>query len=241
MDRTTDRDSPWLAGIRSRKHLALLIAIIVLQTIHPLFVHIGVHTRILADIAFIALCISVFLVVFERPWERWLALVFAIPGLVGNVVIYFLPERMQTIAEAFYHGSVLVFLGFAVVVILRDVFGRRIVRVDGFVGSACGYLLAAIAWGSVYVLMNMLMPESFRVAPEISWQLDDWHTRNALFNYFSIVSLTGLGYGDITPINPLLYALVSLEAVFGLFYLAVVVSQLVGLWLISRGVEGQFP
>jgi hypothetical protein len=58
------------------------------------------------------------------------------------------------------------------------------------------------------------------------------------FSYFSVTTLTSLGYGDITPIGTLALSLSWLEVVFGQFYIAVVVAQLVGLKLaesIRRG------
>ena len=234
MIHASDSDRSWLARIRERKHLALLVLIVVLQTMHPLLVHLSEHTRVLADVVILLMVICVFLAVFERRWERRLAVLLAVPGVLGNIGFYVLPERLHTAAAILYHASGAVFFGFAVFVILGGVFRHRTVRVDSIIGAACGYLLAATAWGSLYAMVYLVSPGSFRVAQEIAWQLNDWHTRHALFNYFSMVSLTGLGYGDITPMSPPVYALVSLEVVFGLFYLAVVVAQLVGLMIISR-------
>jgi len=95
----------------------------------------------------------------------------------------------------------------------------------------CGYLLAAVAWGNAYAVVYALWPASFRVADAIAWQLAGWHLRRYLFNYFSVMTLTTMGFGDITPASLLAYSLVWLEVVFGQFYLAVVVAQLVGLKL----------
>jgi hypothetical protein len=52
-----------------------------------------------------------------------------------------------------------------------------------------------------------------------------------LFNYFSVTTLTSLGYSDITPISTLALSLSWMEVAFGQFYIAVVVAQLVGLRL----------
>jgi hypothetical protein len=88
-----------------------------------------------------------------------------------------------------------------------------------------------VAWGNLYVLAELLFPGSFNVKPEIAWQLTEEHTRRFLFNYFSFTTLATLGYGDITPIGPVVCSLTWIEAVFGQFYVAVVVAQLVGLKL----------
>ncbi len=56
-----------------------------------------------------------------------------------------------------------------------------------------------------------------------------WHSRNAVFNLLSLGSLTSVGYGEITAIKPPATIFNMLESVFGQFYIAVVVAQLVGL------------
>lgn len=52
--------------------------------------------------------------------------------------------------------------------------------------------------------------------------------------YFSFVTLTTLGYGDISPVTPFARALVNLEAIFGQFYIAILVAALVGIHISSR-------
>lgn len=241
MNPAGDRDRTWRTRAFERKHLALLIAVIILQSLHPLLAHWSAHTRILVDIIFAIVVVGVLLAIFERRRERWLAICLAIPGVAGNLGHYLLPEHQQILAAILYNCSLVAFFGFAVIVILKGVFRRRVVRFDDIIGAACGYLLAGIAWGSLYTLVNVLAPGSFSVPYEIAWQLDNWHTKHALFIYFSVVSLTGLGYGDITPVSPPVYALVSLEVLFGLFYLAVVVSQLVSLMIIRRRDDNPSP
>jgi Ion channel len=224
----------WLSRLRDRRHLALLVAIVVMSVLQPSLVHWSVRTRTLGDAVFVAVAVAVFLTVFEQRRDRWAALLFAFMGFASNLAYHSLPHRLQTTAIVVYHCSAVAFFGFAVVVILRGVFGREAIRPDDIIGAACGYLLAAVAWGNVYALMYVIAPGSFLVPNAIAWQLGDWHTRRALFDYFSVVTLTGLGYGDITPAIPPAYALVALEVVFGLFYLAVVVAQLVGLMMVNR-------
>jgi hypothetical protein len=63
----------------------------------------------------------------------------------------------------------------------------------------------------------------------------------ALFSYFSVVTLTTMGYGDITPLRPPADVLAMLEAIFGQFYIAVVVAQMVGLRLAQAVTPGKPP
>lgn len=224
----------WLRRFRERRHLVLLAALVVMAVLQPSLVHWGVRTRALGDVVLAAVAVFVFLIVLEQQWERLTALVLAFTGFAGNLGYFYFGGGLQTAAIVLYHCSAVAFFGFAVAVILRGVFKREAIRADDIIGAACGYLLAAIAWANLYAVVYVIAPGSFHVPDGIAWQLSDWHTRRALFDYFSVVSLTGLGYGDITPMSPPAYALVALEVVFGLFYLAVVVAQLVGLMMVHR-------
>jgi voltage-gated potassium channel Kch len=65
-------------------------------------------------------------------------------------------------------------------------------------------------------------PNAFTGMEAISW---GENFSNAA--YFSFVTLTTLGYGDISPVTPLAQVVVYLEAIVGVFYMAIVVSSLV--------------
>ena len=69
------------------------------------------------------------------------------------------------------------------------------------------------------------------VQQEIAGRLAGWDSRQSLFDYYSFMTLTTVGYGDITPLRPPATSLTWIEAVFGQFYIAVIVAQLVGLKL----------
>src|SRR5262249_45720045 len=122
----------------------------------------------------------------------------------------------------------LLLTGFAALVILRNIFEQRIVRADDVLGAACGYLLAAGAWANLFMLIEIFSPASFSVGPGFAAALDTWYGRTAVLNYVSLGSLTSLGRGAGVPIRPPATILTTLEAVFGQFYIAVVVAQLVG-------------
>jgi hypothetical protein len=76
------------------------------------------------------------------------------------------------------------------------------------------------------------------VNPAIAAQLEDWQLKRSLFDYLSFTTLTSLGYGDITPVGQPAYSLTWLEVLFGQFYMAVVVAQMVGLKL-AQAIRGR--
>ncbi len=107
------------------------------------------------------------------------------------------------------------FLALAVSVILRHLFERRAVNVDDILGTLCGYLLAAMAWANVYAMIELLAPGAFDVAGPIRPALGQWHERESLFLYFSLTTLTTIGYGDVTPVASAARSAATLEGVFG--------------------------
>jgi len=219
-----------MRGLRERKHLALLVAVVVAAVMEPLAVSWSKSTQISGGAIVAVINLGVLLVVFDQRWERWLAVFLLVPVLASNIVHETFSNWAQS-AAIVYHCCAFVFLGFAVTVILKHIFHLTIIRTDAVIGVLCGYLLAAAAWGNAYALIYQLSPGSFRIADVIASQLGEWHLQRFFFGYFSVMTLTGLGYNPITPIGAPAYSLSWLESVFGQFYIAVVVAQLVGLRL----------
>ena len=217
--------------MREHKHLLLLVAVLLALMTQPLLAHAGPAARFAYDLLIAAVAVAVLLVVFEERWERRLALVLALPAIALTVALYTLPAALTTAAVIAYHLSAALFLGFAVVVIVRDLFRQEAIRFDELIGAFAGYLLLGIVWGNLYVVVEVLAPGSFSVQPEIRWQLDDWHLRRALFNYVSFATMAGLGYNDVTAVAPLANTLTWLEAMSAQFFLAVVIAHVVGMKL----------
>ena len=126
------------------------------------------------------------------------------------------------------------FLAFAIAMILRDIFGNRRIRFEHLVGAFSGYLLAGLLWGNLYLLIELVAPGSFKLQPQVVAQFADEQRRRFLFNYLSFQMLTGAPNGDITPAVPMTCTLSWLERMFGQFYLAIYIGQLVGLRLARR-------
>ena len=224
--------------VSGRKHLLLLATLILLQVGQPLLAHKRATTEVLFDVGFVVICLYVVYVVFAEPWQRLAGLVIFLPITAGQLGSYVLPPRLHGPSEVLAHGAVIVFLGFAVAIILRDLFRKAVISGDDVLGAICGYILLAMVWANLYGLAYMFAPGAFSVNSDIVAQLGDWHLKRALFDYLSLTTLTSLGYGDITPVGQPAYSLTWLEVMLGQFYMAVVVAQLVGLKLaqaLSRG------
>jgi len=105
----------------------------------------------------------------------------------------------------------------------RHVFNWRDTNANSLIGAICVYLLLGVIWALVYGVLAFLWPQgTFQglVVDGKSMQFD-----NIL--YFSFVTLTTAGYGDITCLNPLFRTVAYLEMLTGQFYMAILVSSLV--------------
>ena len=226
-----------MTGLLEQKYLLLLAALLLTALMEPLVTHWSERTRVFTGVLLFGVNLGVLLVVFDQRWQRWLAFILVIPAFASNIVHETLLDWASFAAIA-YHCFAFLFLGFAVAAILIRIFHQGIIRIDAVIGALCGYVLAAAAWGNAYALIYLFRPEAFRIADVVAPQLSDWSLQRFFFTYFSVSTLTSLGYSDITPIDTLALSLSWIEVIFGQFYIAVVVAQLVGLKLaesIRRG------
>ena len=118
-------------------------------------------------------------------------------------------------------------LVYAVSIIIGHLFQRRDVTVDTILGAVVTYLLAAVAFTMLFEIIELQNPGSFSGIP------DQARSHRAELGssmlYFSLVCITTMGYGDIVPVSNLSRPLAVLEGVFGQLYLAVMIARLVGL------------
>ncbi len=129
------------------------------------------------------------------------------------------------------HAMGIVFVGYVVILMLRYLFSTNRVTTDTIAASLCIYFLLAIMWAEVYSIMEILEPGSFRVAgsgeQDVSLVMGRGGTAMAL--YYSLVTMTTLGYGDVVPTSAPARSFAAMEAVTGQMYLAVLVARLVGM------------
>jgi len=214
--------------LRSHKYAILLTAIVGVALVES-FSHRLVLRPVASDLAVLTTELLVLLIVFDRRVNRLVGLIAFVIAVASALAHYALPPTYpQESLRVIYHGALLLLLGYATIVILRNIFQQHVVRSDDVLGAVCGYLLAAGAWANLFMLTEIFVPGSYSVGQGFGVQLDSWDGRIAVMNYVSLGSLTGVGSGAVVPVRPPATVLTTLEAVFGQFYIAVVVAQLVG-------------
>ena len=100
------------------------------------------------------------------------------------------------------------------------------VDTNKIIGSLSLYLLLGLAWTIIYLMLFQLDPTAFS-----GLETDTWKQNFAQMAYYSFVTLTTLGYGDVLPKNHVAQFFVYMEAIVGVFYMAIIVSSLISLRL----------
>lgn len=119
------------------------------------------------------------------------------------------------------------FLTYLILLICADIFSTLEVDADTICGSISVYLLISGVFASIYTILVTLDPSSFDIPgpptdPDFSLGPD------RLMAYFSLITITTVGYGDITPQSEFARSLSNLEALIGQVFLTVLVARLVG-------------
>lgn len=123
-------------------------------------------------------------------------------------------------------------IGYMLLLIARDVFSTTEVNSDTLCGSVSVYLLLGIFFGMIYSIILVIDPGAFNgIDSELT--LDPTLGPNRAMLYYSVVTLTTLGYGDITPVSQYTRSLATMEVILGQIYLTVMVARLVGQHLVN--------
>ena len=219
---------------RKNKYLWLLIALILFSLVMPLQHELGIANKRYGVnvLTALVLILGVHAACRDRVlrflgtalWVVTAALAMIAEAREGDIAGVWTTSGRSTSLVAF-----ILLIG----LILRDVFTGSISR-DRLRGAACAYLLMGVAFGAIYLLIEFFCAESFVVSQNIKGPVpadgkDVFNASRA--SYYSFVTLTTLGYGDVSPIRPFAQAVAYLEACVGQFYLTVLVAFLVGMRL----------
>jgi hypothetical protein len=208
-------------GIRIGRFLFLFISIILMMVLRPIMEDL-IRLSILTDILFAAILISGLWAVSRRRKVFVMALLVAIPALVLEWVTYFMGLPALKPLGLFFLA---IFFGIMSVTLLSHILKAEEVTADLIMGAASTYFLIGFLWAFVFFFLETFSPGSFRLEASRA------DTDSQLI-YYSFVTLTTVGYGDITAATTTARSLSVLEAAIGQLYLAVLVARLVGMHIV---------
>jgi hypothetical protein len=205
--------------MRNQNFIYLFAGLIALLAIEPTIETVRPHSGV-AQLAFtLILVLGVWSLQDSRGWFRWGLILTGVAVVTSGAFAYTRNPGVQIANLLVIAG----FCGMTIVLALRSVvFAPGPVSVNRLMGALCIYLLLGTLWSILYAFIEFGIPDAFRYP---GGQPSDL---TAEFLYYSFVTLTTLGYGDITPIHPVARTFSYLEAVAGQLFLAVLVATLVG-------------
>jgi len=195
---------------------ALLLTIIVAPIIRD-FKFLKIAFDIFLSMIFISGCFAV----SRSRYVPWIAIVLSIPMILSVWIGYFGGDipRMNLVGDI----CGILYFGLVAAVILGYIFSTKHVSSDVIIAALVVYLLFGIMWGFSYQVIELIQPGSFRTPDEFFGQ------GGTGFMYYSFITLTTIGYGDVTPIAGIAQSFSQLEGIVGQSYMAVLVARLVGL------------
>jgi voltage-gated potassium channel len=216
-----------LFGRRSElRHFSLMIILFGLLLFDPLL-----PSPLANSIFLVAVVVSAWLVSSDRPRSRRLLTIVSLPVIVVAAIVVFVRYNIAYLSEIplgpLPGVLVILFLIYCGWLVLRSLLSAVEVGVNEIVGTINFYLILGFIWSYMYALLEFVQPGSFIIHP-------GEHSGGSRFIYFSFVTLTTLGYGDITPVKSFARMLSIIQAIIGQFYVAVVVTYLLSIYITEK-------
>lgn len=209
----------------SQSRFLILLVLILLTIVLTPFLDDFIETRILMDFFLTVIFIAIILAIRSKRSQLIIASFLALPLILSTWSFYFVELRSISLMTRIFGA---LFFGYSVINILRIVVQSVDVTKETIFAAIVAYLLIAMTWSFLYMILELMIPGSFAF-PDKSFRAETMQ-----FEYFSFVTITTLGYGDIIPLSNKASALALLEALIGQVYLVVLVAWLVGMHVSRR-------
>lgn len=212
---------------RQWRYLFLLGALLLLLVVHPILAEFGILES-LFDALFVVVMVMLVLVLTQDKVWMVISYCMCVPAATLSIGGHFLTSSARD--ASLFAGHVIAAVFFVLVTgkIIHSIFVSRQISLDSIFGAICGYLLLGIAWGLMFAMIYSTNSESFRLDDSIGRQLERGDSSTQVFMYYSFVTLTTVGYGEITPLSSTTRTLAWVEAMTGQLYLAVLIAGLIG-------------
>ncbi len=201
------------------RYLFLLISLLSLILITPLFEGI-VELTTLLDIFITGIFLSSLYAISQKVQSLRIVVILLLPVIVAIWLTYFMHiPYLRLVGDC----CSILFFAFTISIILSTLFREVEVTLDVIYGAIVVFLLMAIMWAFMFDVISTLRPDSFQVTA------NSLHGTRVQFIYYSFVTITTVGYGDILPVSLTARAFSIVEMVVGQVYLVVLIARLVGI------------
>lgn len=184
----------------------------------------GVGQRLIVAATVITLILSVWSIRQKKIWFRTGLGITILLLIVVTVGFIFEAAKLDIV----HILIMLCFFIFTTVIAARQVLFTGEITGNKIIGAICIFFLLGLIWAMMYLLLLEFDPNTLNNVVQGKWYNNISHVV-----YFSFVTLTTLGYGDVSPVLPVARFLAYTEALMGQFYIAVMVASLVGVRIAS--------
>jgi hypothetical protein len=203
---------------QSEANLSVFLGLVVLITfVFPLTRVVNEHLNVYVDVAYTLVLISGVALTWRKRVLFWFAVALGITTLAVRWACWFYPQLL-TVREVLMLANILFLAG----VLLNQVLAKGHVTITRIEGAIAVYLLLGIGWAHAYQIVFSVNPHAFLIQMVTPSTVSEWL-------YFSFITLTTVGFGDIVPVARPARMLCVGEALTGQLYLAVLVARLVAL------------
>ena len=203
-----------------RRSLFLMLSLLLLMLLMP-FLENHRTGQVFLLISLFFTLITAILELHGKETLRWLATGAAVPVVLIELTGIFRPSHSLFIADC---ALLMAFFGFASLGLFTYLGKPGTITSGRIYGSVSLYLMLAMFWFAVFNLTEAIHPGSF------AFDSSERVSRSGLL-YFSLITLTTVGYGDIVPVTPPGRVFAALEGAAGVFYIAITVARLVAAYL----------
>jgi hypothetical protein len=170
----------------------------------------------------------------RRASDLVIGLALGIPAVAGGVFNAATPDTPSMNLVPTVLG--VLFLAFLVWRVLKDIIDGTRISSEKIYGAVCAYLLMGLLFANVYGFIALVNHDAFALSEPMQAHVGNAspHQLQGALTYFSFVTMSTLGYGDMAPVSSAARTFAWIQAVFGQLYLAVVVAALVGAHIANR-------
>lgn len=206
-------------GIPRHSAVKLLVALGSLFVVTPFIEELPRGVLIEAVLLTLVMVFSV-RAVSREPRTLILAIILVAPAVVGRWINGIRPDLLS---PTWFLVPAVVFFIFVVANLVSFIVRSPRVDADVICAGVAGFIMLGLVWAPLYLLAAQLNPGAF-VIPSGS-KFDGFTAF-----YLSFITLCTVGYGDVTPVSKIARMLAVIEAITGLFYMAILISRLVSIY-----------
>jgi hypothetical protein len=217
---------PFVSYFQQQRYLLLLVALLALLVVQPIAATFGIMEALFDALLVFVMAVLLLGLAKGRIW-RIVACILCIPASALSVGSHFLTSTAHDVSLSAGHAIGALFFVVVAGKIVASIFSALELTWDSLFGAICGYLLLGVAWGLTYAMIYAANPNSFQLSDAIRPYLEEADYMRNVFIYYSFVTLTTVGYGDVTAVSIPARTLSWGEAITGQLYLAVLIAGLI--------------